>query len=123
MRAVCAHSGLEAAEVIHRHSAVTYRVHFLGFTPGFPYLGGLDPALVTPRRATPRLRVPSGSVAIGGAQTGVYPQAAPGGWHIIGRTPLSLFDAGRDPVCLLRAGDSLRFVPIDAPAFARLAEG
>jgi KipI family sensor histidine kinase inhibitor len=119
--AVCAHTGLAPEEVVRRHAAVEYRVNFLGFTPGFPYLGGLDPALATPRRATPRTAVPAGSVAIGGAQTGVYPQAAPGGWQLIGRTPLALFDAARDPPCLLAPGDRLRFVAIDARAFTRLA--
>jgi inhibitor of KinA len=89
----------------------------LGFSPGFPYLGGLDESLQVPRRSAPRSEVPAGSVAIGGAQTGVYPTATPGGWNLIGRTPLRLFDPDRQPVCLLRAGGRIRFVPISADEF------
>jgi len=121
MESVCEHTGLGPAEVVRRHCATTYRVYFLGFVPGFPYLGGLDPALHVPRRASPRREVPSGGVAIGGAQTGVYPLASPGGWNLIGRTPLALFDAARDPPCLLRAGDYVRFVPVTSEEYARLA--
>lgn len=112
---VAAHCGLPEAEVVARHCAPLYRVHFLGFAPGFPYLGGLDPALATPRRATPRTQVPAGSVGIAGAQTGIYPLESPGGWRLIGRTPLALFDPLREPPCLLRAGDLLRFEPVEAP--------
>ena len=107
---VAAHAGLTAEEVVARHSAAQYRVAMLGFSPWFPYLLGLDPALHMPRRATPRTRVPTGSVAIGGAQTGVYPRETPGGWHLIGRTPLSLFDPARDPPALLRPGMRVKFV-------------
>jgi len=106
---VARHCGLAPADVIARHCSGHYRVHFLGFSPGFPYLGGLDPALAAPRRATPRTRVPRGSVGIAGPQTGIYPLETPGGWQIIGRTPLDLFDPLREEPCLLRAGDSLRF--------------
>ncbi len=106
---VAAHCGFTEAEVIARHTAATYRVFFLGFAPGFPYLGGLDPALATPRRAEPRLRVPRGSVGIAGPQTGVYPLETPGGWRIIGCTPAVLFDPQREEPCLLRAGDLLKF--------------
>ncbi|MBK7170519.1 MAG: 5-oxoprolinase subunit PxpB [Gammaproteobacteria bacterium] len=120
LEAVRAHTGLTNEELVRCHRQVDYRVCFIGFAPGFPYLAGLDAALHMPRRATPRFAVPAGSVAIGGAQTGVYPGATPGGWHIIGRTPLALFDPAREPMCLLRAGDSLRFVPISAAEFARL---
>ncbi len=120
---VAAHTGLAPDDVIARHSAARYLVYFLGFSPGFPYLGGLDPALATPRLPQPRKRVPAGAVAIGGEQTGVYPAATPGGWRIIGRTPLRLYDpAAADPV-LLRPGDELRFQPIDAAEFAALGEG
>jgi KipI family sensor histidine kinase inhibitor len=94
----------------------------LGFAPGFPYLLGLDPALQVPRRANPRTRVPAGSVAIGGAQTGIYPRELPGGWHLIGRTPRVLFDPAREPPCLLAPGNHVRFRAIDADEFARLAE-
>lgn len=108
--AVARASGLDPAQVIALHCAVDYRVGLLGFAPGFPYLIGLDPALATPRRASPRTRVPAGSVGIGGAQTGVYPQAGPGGWQLIGRTELRLFDPARDPPSLLAPGDRVRFV-------------
>lgn len=111
---------LDEAEVVARHAAGDYRVAMLGFAPGFPYLLGLDPALHAPRRANPRTRVPAGSVAIGGAQTGVYPRELPGGWQIIGRTPLILFDAARDPAALLAPGRRVRFRAIDADEFARL---
>lgn len=105
-------TGLDVAEVVARHTAREYTVYALGFAPGFAYLGELDPALVLPRRATPRTRVPAGSVAIAGAQTAVYPSATPGGWHLIGTTSLVMFDAQRDPPALLAAGDRVRFVPI-----------
>lgn len=121
--AVAAHAGLGADEVIARHAGGDYRVAMLGFAPGFPYLLGLDPALHAPRLATPRTRVPAGSVAIGGAQTGIYPRELPGGWRLVGRTPLALFDPARDPVCLLAPGDRVRFRAIDAAEFARLAGG
>lgn len=107
---VAAQSGLSTADVIARHSGVEYRVAMLGFTPGFPYLLGLDPTLRMPRRATPRTRVPAGSVAIGGAQTGVYPRETPGGWHLIARTTLSLFDPARDPPALLKPGMRVTFI-------------
>jgi KipI family sensor histidine kinase inhibitor len=110
---VAAHCGLSPAEVVARHCAGEYRVFFLGFSPGFPYLGGLDPALAAPRRAEPRMRVPAGSVGIAGLQTGIYPQETPGGWQIIGRTPLALFDPLRGEPCLLAAGDLLRFEAVE----------
>ncbi|HEX7326353.1 MAG TPA: 5-oxoprolinase subunit PxpB [Rhodanobacteraceae bacterium] len=119
--AVAAHAGLSTADVIARHSAGAYTVAMLGFAPGFAYLLGLDSALDTPRRATPRVRVPAGSVAIGGAQTGIYPSELPGGWNVIGRTPLTLFDARRDAPALLGPGDRVRFRAIAADEFARLA--
>lgn len=96
-------------EVARIHAAGEYRVHMIGFAPGFPYLAGLDRRIATPRRDTPRTRVPAGSVAIGGRQTGVYPIDSPGGWHLIGRTPLRLFLAEREPPALLRVGDRVRF--------------
>jgi KipI family sensor histidine kinase inhibitor len=104
-------TGLSTAEVVQRHAAPEYLVAFLGFAPGFPYLVGLDPALHVPRRATPRTRVPAGSVGLAGEQTGIYPQPTPGGWQLIGRTSTALFDAEREPPALLAAGDRLRFVP------------
>jgi inhibitor of KinA len=101
--------GLSPAEVVRIHTGGDYLVHLIGFAPGFPYLGGLDERLATPRRETPRTRVPAGSVAIGGGQTGVYPFESPGGWHLIGRTPLAMFDVHRDPPAMLSAGDRVRF--------------
>ena len=103
-------AGLSTTEVVNRHSALEYRVALLGFVPGFAYLGPIDPALVLPRRASPRARVPAGSVAIAGAQTGIYPADTPGGWHLIGRTAAVLFDPARNPPALLAVGDRVRFV-------------
>lgn len=120
--AVAEHAGLSRNDVIARHAAAEYTVAMLGFAPGFPYLLGLDPALQVPRRSTPRTRVPAGSVAIGGAQTGIYPRELPGGWHLIGRTPFVLFDPAREPPCLLAPGDRVRFRAIGAGEFARLSE-
>jgi KipI family sensor histidine kinase inhibitor len=109
---VAAQTGLPPDEVVHRHTARRYTVYLLGFVPGFAYLGELDPALVLPRRSTPRQRVPAGSVAIAGAQTAVYPLETPGGWHLIGSTALRLFDSSREPPALLAAGDTVRFEPV-----------
>ena len=107
---VASHTGLSADEVIRRHTAPRYTVYFIGFTPGFPYLGGMDVRLTTPRLETPRARVPAGSVGIAGPQTGVYPLESPGGWRIIGRTQLPLFDLAAQPPSLLSPGDEVRFV-------------
>ena len=104
-------SGLTEKQVVELHASVNYVVWFLGFQPGFPYLGGLPEPLHMPRRAEPRLKVPAGSLGIGGAQTGLYPLATPGGWQLIGRTPLALFSPNRDDPILLRPGDTVRFVP------------
>jgi KipI family sensor histidine kinase inhibitor len=106
---VAARTGLSADEVVARHTAARYRVALLGFQPGFPYLLGLDEKLAVPRRDTPRVRVPAGSVAIGGAQTGVYPRDTPGGWQLVGRTAAVLFDETRSPPALLSPGDIVRF--------------
>lgn len=113
--------GLSAEALIARHCAAAYTVAMIGFAPGFPYLLGLDPGLALPRRSTPRSRVPAGSVAIGGSQTGIYPGESPGGWRLLGRTPLRLFDPLRDPPCLLVPGERVRFRAIDAQTFERLA--
>jgi KipI family sensor histidine kinase inhibitor len=102
-------TGLDAEEVVRRHTAPTYTVAFLGFSPGFPYLVGLDPALEVPRRDTPRTSIPAGSVGLAGTQTGIYPTASPGGWRLIGRTEATLFDPARDPPALLAPGGRLRF--------------
>jgi 5-oxoprolinase (ATP-hydrolysing) subunit B len=109
LRAVAHTCGLREDEVIALHACGEYVVSFLGFLPGFAYLEGLDTRLHVPRRMQPRTRVPAGSVAIAGAQSGVYPFASPGGWNIIGRTDVRMFDPGRDPAALLQAGDTVRF--------------
>lgn len=105
--------GLDPADVVRVHSEPVYLVMMLGFAPGFPYLGPLPVGLRVPRRATPRLRVPAGSVAIADRFTGIYPQATAGGWHLLGRTALRLFDPDRSPPCLLNPGDRVRFVPVE----------
>jgi KipI family sensor histidine kinase inhibitor len=110
LEAVAAATGHTPDEVVAIHSGASYLVYFLGFSPGFPYLGGLPESIASPRLETPRKRVPAGSVAIGGRQTGVYPVASPGGWRIIGRTSLRLFEPDRDPPVLLRMGDHVKFV-------------
>ena len=120
--ALATHAKLSHAEAIARHCATEYRVAMLGFAPGFAYLLGLDVTLHMPRRAAPRVRVPAGSVAIGGAQTGVYPCELPGGWQIIGRTPLTLFDAARDQPALLGPGQRVRFRAVGADEVAALAK-
>jgi inhibitor of KinA len=107
---VARHSGMSADEVIALHASVEYTVYMIGFTPGFPYLGGLPARLATPRRASPRQTVPAGSVGIAGSQTGVYPLSTPGGWQIIGRTEERLFRPELDPPTLLRIGDRVRFI-------------
>lgn len=102
---------LTPKQVVELHAAAQYVVYFIGFQPGFPYLGGLDNRLHTPRRAEPRVVVPAGSVGIGGSQTGIYPLASPGGWQLIGRSDIPLFDPQHQPPTLLRPGDRVRFVP------------
>ena len=109
---VARETGLSPAEVIALHAEGRYVVHLLGFKPGFPYLGTLDGRLRVPRRPSPRTRVPAGSVAIAGAQTGIYPVASPGGWRLLGRTPLRLFDPSSSDPFLLRPGDRVRFEAI-----------
>jgi inhibitor of KinA len=107
-------------EVVALHGSVTYRAYFLGFTPGFAYLGELPEPLVTPRLPSPRKQVPAGSVGIAGNQTGVYPFATPGGWRLLGRTPLQIFRADREGLSLIAMGDRVRFVPISRERFAEL---
>jgi inhibitor of KinA len=114
---------LTEAEVIARHVAAEYRVYMIGFSPGFAYLGGLDATIAAPRRSTPRLKVPAGSVGIAGMQTGIYPLASPGGWQIIGQTPSHLFLPDQEQPCLLGPGDRLRFVPIDPDTFQAHSAG
>jgi len=112
--------GMTPEQVIALHSSSSYLVYFLGFVPGFAYLGGLPEALVTPRLATPRRKVPFGSVGIAGNQTGVYPVSTPGGWRLLGRTPISIFRPERKDLSLLAIGDSVRFAPISPTQFAAL---
>jgi len=119
LEAVGKHCGLSPNEVITCHAAARYQVRCIGFTPGFPYLSGLPEILVTERRATPRVAVPPGSVAIAGKQAGIYPLQSPGGWNIIGRTPLRLFDFTRNPAALFAPADRLRFVAITRDEFER----
>ncbi|MFT8539278.1 MAG: 5-oxoprolinase subunit PxpB [Leuconostoc mesenteroides] len=116
---VAKYHGLSIEEVIHLHTAQAYRIYMLGFLPGFAYLGGLDAKLHTPRKNTPRLRIPAGSIAIGGEQTGYYPVDSPGGWQIIGQTPLVMFDSNR-PEIKLHAGDRMKFYAIDKLEFQKL---
>jgi KipI family sensor histidine kinase inhibitor len=115
-------AGLDEAGVVARHAGGSYRVFMIGFVPGFAYMGSVDAAIAAPRRASPRPRVPAGSVGIAGAQTGVYPRETPGGWQLIGRTPAALFDPDRAEPCLLAPGDAVRFEAIDRAAFDRLAD-
>ena len=114
---VAQHHGLSTEEVVQLHSKITYRVYMLGFTPGYPYLGEVPEEIATPRRETPRVRVPMGSVGIAQRQTGIYPVESPGGWQILGRTPLKLFDPRRRPPSLLQAGDRVSFIPISQEEF------
>ena len=109
---VAQNAEMEVDEVIELHSGTEYPVYMMGFTPGFPYLGGMSERIATPRLDTPRGVIPSGSVGIAEAQTGVYPIESPGGWRLIGRTPLRLFDVNRTPPSLIEAGDRVRFVPL-----------
>lgn len=114
---VASHARIPPAEVVRLHSRPKYQVSCVGFSPGFPYLSGLPREIATPRRATPRTRVPTGSVGIGGMQTGIYPHESAGGWNIIGRTPLRLFDPMQPRPALLRAGDKVRFRAITRDEF------
>ena len=119
---VASNAGMSEHEVIKIHSGADYLVYAMGFSPGFPYLGGLDPRLDTPRLKSPRTSIPAGSVGIAETQTGVYPVASPGGWQLIGRTPIRLFDAGSDAPAVIHPGDRVRFVPIhDEPAFEEIS--
>jgi len=118
---VAQHSSLTEEQVVATHAEGDYFVYFLGFSPGFAYLGGLASQLHVPRLVAPRKQVSAGSVGIGGAQTGIYPNASPGGWQLIGRTPLRMFDAATSPPSLLQPGDGVRFRRIDRFEFDRLA--
>jgi KipI family sensor histidine kinase inhibitor len=110
---VATHNGLSEDAVVQIHASVEYQVAMMGFTPGFPYLLGMDASIASPRLETPRQQVPAGAVGIAGGQTGIYPLESPGGWRIIGRTPVVLFDPQREPPFLLAPGDVVHFVPVE----------
>lgn len=122
IEAVAEHAGLTVSEVIEIHSSIAYRVYMIGFSPGFPYLGGMNDRIATPRLSTPRTRVPAGSVGIAESQTGVYPTASPGGWQLIGRTPVRLFDQDKNPPSVLQPGQFVRFVPIENELFSKIED-
>jgi KipI family sensor histidine kinase inhibitor len=117
---VAKHARLPAEEVVAIHAGTDYRVYMMGFSPGFTYLGGMSERIAAPRLKTPRTSIPAGSVGIAQQQTGIYPVESPGGWQLIGRTPVPLFDPLRDPPTAVEPGDSIRFVPIDAAEFERI---
>lgn len=117
---VASHNHLSEYEVISIHSGTDYLVYMLGFIPGFTYLGGMDPRIATPRLSSPRTLIPAGSVGIAGEQTGTYPSDSPGGWQIIGRTPVTMYDMAKAQAALLKAGDYVRYVPIDESEFYRI---
>ena len=116
------HAGLSVEEVIQIHTSRDYLIYMLGFLPGFTYLGGLDERIHTPRLANPRIRIPAGSVGIGGSQTGIYPMDSPGGWQLMGLTPVKTYDPDREVPILVEAGDYIRFVAIDEDEFHRIKE-
>ena len=120
---VSRHAGISEEEVISLHSEVSYTVYMIGFSPGFPYLGGMSDRIACPRLSTPRIEIPAGSVGIAESQTGVYPMASPGGWQLIGRTPINMFNPDKTPPSVLAAGDLVKFVPLDSEQeFLELAE-
>ena len=118
---VATHCGITLNEVVKRYSEGSYLVYFIGFSIGFPYFGGMDHTLSTPRLENPRKFVPKGSIAIAGTQTGVYPLSSPGGWNLIGKTPLSIFNVDKPNESMLKMGDSVRFKPVDLNAFKKLS--
>lgn len=119
---VASHNKLSVNEVIQIHTGTPYLIYMIGFLPGFPYLGGMSAKIAAPRLDTPRTRIPAGSVGIAGTQTGIYPAESPGGWRLIGRTPLKVFDPTRQPPTLFQAGDYLKFVSVTPEEFARIGE-
>src|SRR5699024_4400040 len=119
---VAKHNQLSIEEVIKLHTENTYLIYMLGFMPGFPFLGGLNSKLATPRREEPRTSIPAGSVGIANNQTGLYPKQSPGGWQIIGRTPITVFDILRTPMCLYESGDYIKFYSIDESTFEQIIE-
>ena len=121
LKFVAEHAGKTEEEVINIHTSTEYLIYMLGFTPGFTYLGGMDEAIATPRLKTPRVKIPAGSVGIAGSQTGVYPIDSPGGWQLIGRTPVRMYDAGRATPILPQAGQYIKFYAIDQAEFDKIA--
>ncbi len=119
---IAEHAGLSEEEVIRIHSSCDYLIYMLGFLPGFCYLGGLDERIHTPRLAEPRIRIPAGSVGIGGSQTGIYPLDSPGGWQLMGMTPVKTYDPDRPTPILVQAGEYIRFIPIDEAEYRRILE-
>ena len=117
LKTISESNNISKANIVKRHSEVTYTVYFIGFLPGFLYLGGLNETLTMPRKLTPRPRVEKGSVAIGGNQTGIYPSESPGGWHIIGKTPIDFFNPNTETPCFAQSGDSIKFYPITFQEF------
>ena len=117
---IAEHAGLSEQEVIDIHTSTDYLIYMLGFLPGFTYLGGLDERIHTPRLANPRIRIPAGSVGIGGSQTGIYPMDSPGGWQLMGLTPVKTYDPDREVPILVEAGDYIRFVPVDRAEYDRI---
>ena len=119
---IAEHAGLSPEEVIKIHSSRDYLIYMLGFLPGFCYLGGLDERIHTPRLANPRIRINAGSVGIGGSQTGIYPLDSPGGWQLMGMTPVKTYDPERAEPILVQAGDYIRFIPVDEEEYLRIKE-
>jgi inhibitor of KinA len=119
---VAEHNEIPPDEVIQIHSSADYLIYMLGFTPGFPYLGGMSEKIAAPRLAVPRTKIPAGSVGIAGKQTGIYPIESPGGWQLIGRTPLKLYEPKRQPPIILQAGDYIRFVPVNIDKYNEISE-
>lgn len=119
---VAQHNGIAVEEVIKIHSSKEYLIYMLGFTPGFPYLGGMDEKIATPRLKSPRTKINKGSVGIAGSQTGIYPIDSPGGWQLIGRTPLKLYEPNREVPILLKAGNYIKFAPISESEYKVIEE-
>lgn len=119
---ICTSKNLSGEQVIHLHSYPVYTVYFLGFLPGFLYLGGLDEKLFISRKNEPRMKVEKGAVGIGENQTGIYPKISPGGWQIIGRSPVEIFDKNQEPPCIIQPGDKVKFYPVSENEFFRISE-
>lgn len=123
LEVVAEHNGLTVEEVISIHTSTDYLIYMMGFAPGFPYLGGMSEKIATPRLASPRMKIPAGSTGIAGSQTGIYPMESPGGWQIIGRTPVKLYDPNRNPHILPKAGNYIRFSQVSEKEYADIKRG